>query len=98
MRARPREGQRERERDQSIPRVGGHHASESGVCAHEIRDAVGVLELEAKHLLEHGEQEMLLVLVVLVAVEREHDGLEEIVDLAQLDQGRQTRHVSRVGL
>jgi len=41
---------------------------------------------------------MLLVLVVLVAVEREHDGLEEIVDLAQLDQGRQTRHVSRVGL
>ncbi|GAM20683.1 hypothetical protein SAMD00019534_038580 [Acytostelium subglobosum LB1] len=41
---------------------------------------------------------MLLILLVLVTVQREHDGLKQIVDLAHLDQLGQRCDVARVVL
>lgn len=48
--------------------------------------------------LEHGEEKVLLARLVLVAVQREHDSLEERVDLAQRHEAAQRGDVSRFGL
>ena len=41
---------------------------------------------------------MFLVLVELVAVEREHDGLQQVVDLSYLNKRCERGNVSRIGL
>jgi hypothetical protein len=45
--------------------------------------------------LEHGQEKMLFTALVLVAVKREHDGLEEGVDLAEGDETAEEGNMSR---
>lgn len=48
--------------------------------------------------LEHRQQEMLFAALILVAVDGEHDRLEEGIDLGHGDQATEMRNVSRLGL
>lgn len=52
---------------------------------------------KAPHL-EHGQEQMLLAALVLVAVKREHDRLQQDVDLGHRDQAAERRDVPRLGL
>lgn len=70
----------------AAPRVRGHHARHGRVRAQERAELRRRLELRGEHGLEHGEEEVLLAALVLVPVEREHDGLEERVDLGEADE------------
>lgn len=58
-----------------------HHAGDRSIRPQKGTQLGSSLELSRKHGLEHGEEEMLLSALVLVAVEREHNRLEQGVDL-----------------
>jgi hypothetical protein len=48
--------------------------------------------------LKHGQQQMLLSTLILIAVDCEHDGLQKRVDLGHGDQSTEMRNVLRLGL
>lgn len=54
--------------------------------------------LVVKTDLEHGEQKVLFTTLVLVAVDGEHDCLEQLVDLGQRYQATKVGNVFRLGL
>ena len=66
--------------------VSCHHAGHGGVGTEEGAEFRGCFKLRGEHGLEHGEEEMLLPTLVLVAIESEHDGLEQRVDFRQADK------------
>lgn len=78
--------------------VGGHHARDGGVGAEEGSKFGCGLELSGEDGLEHGEEEMFLSTLVLVAVEGEHDGLEEGIDFGQADETTEGSDMAGFGL
>lgn len=75
-----------------------HHPRHRRVRAQQRPKLRRRLELRAQHRLKHRQQQMLFPTLVLVAVEREHDRLEEGVNLGEGDEPAEGGDVSGFGL
>ena len=78
--------------------VGGHHARHGCVGPEEGGILGGVVELIGEDGLKHGEQQMFLPTLVLVAVDGEHDRLQQRVDLGHGDETAEVSDVTGFGL
>jgi hypothetical protein len=82
----------------STTSVRRHHTRHRRVRTKKGAELGGGLELRTQHGLEHGQEQVLLPALVLVSVQREHDRLEQSVDLREGNETAEGGDVTGLGL